>query len=336
MLALTLVPVVVFLAVLVLMDSFKLVRPFAILVAISWGGLAAFALEPVHRALVTGGYVDAQTLVRYVAPAGEEVLKAGFVLLLLARHRIGFLVDAAVQGFAVGAGFALVENASYLAAMPDAPALVWIVRGFGTAVLHGGTTAIVAILAKSWLERQSKPRTVARCAFALLPGLALSTAVHSAYNHLLLPPVASTLLLLIALPLLLLAVFERSERATSDWVGGGMDMELARLDELVSEEFSSSNYGRYLQELKGRFDGPVVADMVCLLRLQLELSVQARALVMARQAGLSLPPDPDLAPALDEVAALRRAIGVTGMMALRPLALRADQDAFHRNVLTRK
>lgn len=335
MLALTLLPVLAFLTVLVLMDSFKLVRPFAILVAISWGGLAAFALDPVHTALVRDGHVDAQRLVRYVAPALEELLKAGFVLLLLARHRIGFLVDAAVQGFAVGAGFALVENASYLAALPDAPTVVWIVRGFGTAVLHGGTTAIVAIMAKSWLGRRAGAQTVGRCVVALLPGLALTTTVHSAYNHLLLPPLASTLLLLIALPLLLVAVFDRSERATSEWVGGGMDMELARLDELVTEEFPNSNYGRYLQELKGRFDGPVVADMVCLLRLQLELSVQARALILARQAGLTLPPDPDLEPTFAEIAALRRAIGVTGMMALRPLALSTEQEAFHRNLLTR-
>ena len=335
MLLLTLLPVLVFLIVLVLMDSFKLVRPFAILAAISWGGLVAFGLEPLHRALVEGGYVDARVLVRYVAPLDEELLKAGFVFLLLARHRIGFLVDAAVQGFAVGAGFALVENVSYLRAMPDAPVVVWLVRGFGTAVLHGGTTAIVAILTKSWLERR-RGHGAASIALAMLPGLGLATAVHAAYNHLLLPPIASTVLLLIALPILLLTVFDRSERATGEWVGGGLDLDFARLQALVSEEFATTNYGQYLQELKSRFEGPVVADMVCLLRLQLELSVQARALVMARQAGLALPPDPDVSHAMAEVGALRRAIGTTGMLALRPLAVSVDRDRFHQHIVRQR
>ena len=53
--------------------------------------------------------------------------------------------DAAIYGFAVGTGFALVENVYYLLSLPGAPAALWIVRGFGTAVMHGGTTAILAM-----------------------------------------------------------------------------------------------------------------------------------------------------------------------------------------------
>ena len=41
-------------------------------------------------------------------------MKAAFIVVLIARRRVGFLVDAAVQGFAVGAGFAVVENIEYL------------------------------------------------------------------------------------------------------------------------------------------------------------------------------------------------------------------------------
>ena len=354
---LALLPVVLFLVALVLMDSFKLVRPVDIGVAIAWGGLVALGLEAVHRVMLDSGQVDSRTLVRYIAPVGEELLKAVFIVVLFARHRVGFLVDAAVQGFAVGAGFALLENVSYLRAMPDAPLMLWVVRGLGTAVLHGATTAIVAILAKSWIDRArhsatpqiGTPEEAQSAApslpeadraphrvpviVAVLPGLALAIAVHSAYNHLLLPPLASTTLPLIVLPLLVVAVFDRSERATGDWVAGGLDLDFDRLQSLVSQEFQTTNYGRYLQELKTRFDGPVVADMVCLLRLQLELSVQARALLMARQAGLTLPADTDLEPSLAEIAALRRSVGATGLLALKPLAVSTDSDAFHRYLL---
>ena len=53
---------------------------------------------------------------RYLAPLVEEALKALWIAVLLRRGRVGFLVDAAILGFAVGAGFALVENVEYLRA----------------------------------------------------------------------------------------------------------------------------------------------------------------------------------------------------------------------------
>jgi RsiW-degrading membrane proteinase PrsW (M82 family) len=44
-------------------------------------------------------------------------------------HRIGFLVDAAIFGFTVGSGFAVIENLYYLEQVPDAGRGTWIVRG---------------------------------------------------------------------------------------------------------------------------------------------------------------------------------------------------------------
>ena len=65
-------------------------------------------------------------------------------------RRTGFLTDAAILGFAVGAGFATVENIYYLRIFPDAPWLVWAIRGLGTAVMHGGASAIFAVLRQAW------------------------------------------------------------------------------------------------------------------------------------------------------------------------------------------
>ena len=61
-------------------------------------------------------------------------------------HRIGFLVDAAIFGFAVGTGFALAENLYYLHLAAEAGMGTWIVRGFGTALMHGGATALFAVM----------------------------------------------------------------------------------------------------------------------------------------------------------------------------------------------
>ncbi len=104
-----LIPVFVFLLVLVLMDSFKLVRPGTVVVAIGIGGGVALVCLLRHGWMLIAG-VPRPAIRYYMAPLTEKTLKAAFIVLLIARRRVGFLVDAAVQGFAVGAGFALVEN----------------------------------------------------------------------------------------------------------------------------------------------------------------------------------------------------------------------------------
>src|SRR4029077_14000067 len=135
------------------------------------------------------------------------------IVYVLAGRRVGFLVDTAVVGFAVGCGFALGENVAFLAALGHATPLLWLVRGFGTAILHGATTSTFAMLAKTAIDRRGTQRGL-----AYLPGWLFVIALHSAFNHLLLPPLAMTALLLIVLPLVVLAVFQRSEEATREWV----------------------------------------------------------------------------------------------------------------------
>jgi RsiW-degrading membrane proteinase PrsW (M82 family) len=325
---LALLPVLLLLCGLLAMDSFKLLRPSSVAVALAWGAAVALMNQPLDEWLLSDVGMELQTLTRYAAPVAEEILKSALIVVLLARRRIGFLIDAAVLGFAVGTGFAVVENFVFLRAMPDSPTMLWVVRGLGTATLHGATTAIAAVVAKSFMEqkRQALPLAVAA-------GVSVAIAIHSAYNHLLLPPLAATIVLLIGLPLMLVAVFDRGEKAAGDWVGTGLDLDLERLESLISQQFQTTNFGIYLQELKSRFEGPVVADMVCLLRLQLELSVQARALLLARQAGLDLPVDDDLGGTLAEMKFLRGSIGRTGLLALKPLQVSTRGVEFHRHVL---
>src|SRR5829696_6990993 len=108
-----LAPALLFLAALWFMDSFRLVRPASIAMALLYGALAALGCEALHVWLMPAAALDPQTFSRYMAPVTEEIAKAAFIAWLIARGRVGFLVDAAVQGFAIGTGFAIVENATY-------------------------------------------------------------------------------------------------------------------------------------------------------------------------------------------------------------------------------
>jgi len=325
--AAALLPVIGFLIALFFMDSFKLVPARAIVLALLVGAVTAVTALWLWPSLHRPGLSSASDI-RYVAPVLEEVLKASIIVILLLRGRAGFLVDAAVLGFAVGAGFAVAENVVYLGALRHASLALWLVRGFGTAMLHGGATSIFAILARALVDRY--PGRLHR---AFIPPLLVAIVIHSAFNHLPLPPAGLTAVIMIVLPLLLIAVFDRSERATREWMGAGMDLDIEVLQLVGSEHFALTRFGQYLEELRSRFPAIVVADMYCLLRLELELSVQARAFVMAREAGLELRADDDLAVSLAEREYLQQSIGRTGLLALRPLQVTGLRDRWHRNLL---
>ena len=312
--ALALVPVLAFLGVLVLMDSFKLVPIRSVVRLILAGALAAFVGARLHGLILDSALISDVTLSRYLAPVTEELLKALPLVFLLARKRIGFLVDAAILGFAVGAGFALVENLEYLRALGQGSVFLWIVRGFGTAVLHGGTTSIMAVLSKS-LEERHPGAGVAVC----LPGLAVAVAIHSLFNHFILPPVVMTLVLFVTLPFLLVGVFAQSEKGTRAWLGAGFDSDVDMLQSTLGQDVTETRVGRYLLSLRSRFDGPVVADMMCLLRVHLELSIRAKGILMAREAGLPIEIGDDVRDNLNELRYLERSIGATGRLALQPM-----------------
>ena len=323
-----LAPGLLFLAALWFMDTFRLVRVSSVVVALLYGAGAALGCEVLHAWLLPASALDAQSFSRYVAPLTEETAKALFVAVLILRGRIGFLVDAAVLGFAVGTGFAMVENVTYLRDYGDAPMMLWALRGLGAGILHGAATAVAAIMGKAVADLY--PRLLPLTA---VPGITVAIVIHSAYNHLLVFPVLAPMIVLVALPIIVAVVFERSEQATREWVGAGLDLDLTLLELVMSDGFQSTRFGVYLGKLRGRFDGPVIADMFCLLRIELELAVQAKARMIAHAAGLELPVDEDVLAALSERSYLQRSIGRTGLRALEPLRVTSHRDYWHQHVL---
>jgi RsiW-degrading membrane proteinase PrsW (M82 family) len=324
-----LTPVLAFLALLQLMDSFKLVTVRMVLSTIAAGVVVALIWMPLHTWLLVTTDIELKYFTRYIAPLTEELGKATVIGVLFWRRRVGFLVDAAVLGFAVGAGFALVENTDYLIHLENPSPVLWLVRGFGTAVLHGATSEVLAMVTRAMLERPGRSLLT-----AVIPGFTLAVVIHSAFNHVLLPPLAMTALLLMLLPLVIVLVFQRSERATREWVTTGLDLDVELLQLVESDLFGATRFASYLNELRVRVGGMVAADMFCMLRLDLEISVQAKALLLAREAGLNLPVSADLRAALRESAYLQRSIGRAGLLALKPLQIVSDRDRWHRFVLT--
>jgi RsiW-degrading membrane proteinase PrsW (M82 family) len=328
--AVSLIPVFVFLAGLIFLDSYKLVRFRAVLTAIGAGAVAAIIGLLLNRWLMQMWPVSTTVFSRYAAPLVEETLKALYLVYLLKSKRVGFMVDAAICGFAVGAGFSLLENIYYLHAVGKPDILIWIVRGLGTAAMHGTTTALFGILAKATADRRSSMGIA-----VLIPGFTLAVGVHSLYNHFIIPPVPATLLLLTILPLMIIVVFQRSERATRIWLGKGMDADMELLDLIVSDRIAATPVGVYLQTLKDKFPGTMVADMLCLLRIHCELALGAKGVLLMREAGIKPPVNPEIIAKFRELRFLEKSLGKTGRLAMAPFLKTSRRDLWQLYMIGR-
>ena len=317
----SLTPVLIFLAALIFLDSYKLVSPRMIVLTIVVGGISALLSAAVNNAISSTHAIGTIAFSRYIAPLVEESAKAAFVVILFRLNRIGFMVDAAIYGFAIGAGFSLVENAFYLYRLDTGNILVWVIRGFGTAAMHASTMAMLAVMAKNLIDRTGKFRW-----WAFVPGLLLAYGIHSLFNHFILSPTLSTVLLLIILPLLVVLVFQRSEKATEQWLGVGFDADQELIRQLSTGEFEQTKIGAYLQTLRERFPGEAVVDMFCLLRIHTELALRAKGIMMMRQAGIEVPPDPELQEQMNEIKYLEKSIGQTGKLAILPFLHSSSRD----------
>ncbi len=322
-------PACLFLLSLVYLDSFKLVR-FRTIVQLIALGCAAAVLSLVLNRLLEANGVSHRFLMRFGAPGIEEILKGLPLLLFLRTKRIGFLIDAAIDGFAIGTGFALVENVYYLSSLPHGQPALWIVRGFGTAVMHGGTTAILAMTTAVMSGRRHSDAL-----WLVIPGLLMAFAIHSAFNHFIFSPVVSTAITVVVLPPLLVMVFGQSEQYLREWLGSGFDLDAELLRAIQSEDFGQSPAGEYLQSLRDHLDGPVVADMLCYLRLHSELSLRAKGVLMLRENGFRVKKDMDVAAKLAELGYLKRSIGKTGELALAPILRDRPHDLWQLHMLER-
>jgi RsiW-degrading membrane proteinase PrsW (M82 family) len=320
-LLLSLAPVVAFLLGLHALDTYRLLTFRRVLIAVLYGGAAALACYAVNTwgfSLWGTGYAQVG------APVFEELAKAAFVILCVARNRVGFPVDAAVVGFAVGSGFSLVENLVYLRQLSaDVSPLVWLVRGVGTALMHGGATAILGVTAVAlWVRWRW---------WAAVPAFAAGMGVHILYNSGLLPALERTAVILVTLPPLLMLVFWQSERMLARWLHAKLDDDLRTLDMIESGAFLDSTPGVYLASLRDSFQPEVVADLFCLLRLSAELSAKAKGELMQREMGFEpAADDPERGELLAEMARLERGIGKAGRRALAQLLPPNARDQWER------
>ena len=309
----SLLPVVVLVVVLFRLDSHRLlgtgfiVRMFAAggAIAVLCGFLNAFAIELLN--------VQFDRYTRFVGPLIEELLKASVIVYLFRTTRIGFLIDAGILGFTVGAGFSFVENIYYLTTVHDAHYGVWMVRGFGTAIMHGGATALFAIIAEVMTERHLKMNPM-----LYVPGLIVAFLLHSVFNHFPVSPILATVVTLLILPTILFLLFERNQTTIHNFLEMDFAAHRRLLGQIRHGEYSGCEAGRFLKDMKDKLAGPVAEEMIQYFCLHTELVLSAESILLAREQGVEMEVGRDIEEKLRAMHELERHIGRAGLRTLRP------------------
>lgn len=310
----SLIPVILFLIGLFLLDSFKLVRKSLLILSIIWGLAAAVSAYYLNTFLANQLNLSFDIFSQWIAPFIEEILKIAIIIFLIGQKKIGFTIDAAIYGFASGTGFSLAENSFYLMELEASNNfIVFLLRGFGTALMHGGCTSLAAMMMLAGVQRDK------HYTLALLPSLLLAIVIHGGFNRFWLNPVLQTALIFFTLPMIFILLFQRSNHLMQDWLEIEFSSEVALLAMIKKGHFRRTKAGEYLMNLKQYFEPELMVDLYCYLSLYLELSIISKRNIMLKEQGFQIGKETGIEEKLNELHQLRHHIGKTGIIALQPL-----------------
>lgn len=328
-------PVIVLLVVFERLDVFRLVSGGAVAAYASAGAVLAMISYVSNGHVMDGLPIGVTDYSRYVAPLIEEVLKGLVIMGLFATDRVGFKLDAAIAGFAVGAGFSVFENGYLLTIFPGASLGVWLVRGFGTAVMHGGCTALFAVITHEFSEHQAHHNGshTKLYPWVFAPGLLVAIAVHSAFNHLPGNPMLAMLGAMLLIPLTLLAVFAKAGATAHEWLEHDHERHAQMLADLRAGRFGDSDDGRALRDIAQRFPARIAQDAREWIELQLSLVLRAEEILLAHERGERLEVGATEHADFQRLDALGRDLGRAARHAIEPHLRFSRSDLYELHML---
>jgi len=293
------------------------------------GCAAALAAYLININLITILGINWIQFSKYAAPVIEEFLKVSFIIYFLYKKRIAFLVDGAIFGFSIGAGFAVLENIYYLNSIGEANITIWILRGFGTAIMHGCTTAVYSMIAKYYSDKNEKLNPAIVILFLFVP-----VFIHGFFNSFIISPFAFSAMQLIISPVIFYAVFLYSEKQMKSW----MEISLESNHELISAinagGLLETKAGKYLQSLKDKYSPLIRVDLLCYIRLYIELSMIAKGFLIMKEVGIANSKVADIKEKIYEINYLEKKIGFMGKMAVQPIIYNEKGIDWMKEMLT--
>jgi protease PrsW len=318
---LALLPVLALLAAFVWLDAFRLMNAREVALLLFAGAVGAVIAWPVAGRFLDTLPIGYSNYSRFVAPWIEEAIKAAIIILLFRFNRIGYKLDAVICGFAIGAGFSVVENIMYLVRFPDYGAGTWLVRGFGTAIMHGTTLAVLAAIAHEFAERETR-EAAGDFDFSLMwfvPGYGVAVALHTAFNQFPDRPLLAMLGAAIVGPIALIAVFKLGTHEAHRWLSAECAVHRDQVEALRAGRWPGGPAGQKIAALAERVDAESARRIRRYWELQAWLVAEAEEVMLEESAGDAEYDAGQVRAAFDELNGLRRALGRSTFAALQAL-----------------
>jgi len=299
------------------LDKYKTGEKWVVGISVLAGLAAYYAATQINPATMRFGWVDYDQMVRFVAPTVEEILKAVILFFLVRRAKFTYFVDGAIYGFAVGIGFAVIENFEYIFGHSDVAMAVAVNRVISTNLMHAAATAVTGIVL-GW-ARFGKP---ALRLPLYLTGVLPAIALHTGYNNLV-TRVTSGLLLVYAIFVgagaagLIILMIRRGLKEEQGWI----QEKLGAADRVEQQEVAAvQNIDRMepvFKRLTDTFGAETAKRIEQLLVIQARLGIQRKAAEKMSDEKMRLAIQAQIGELRIEMETIRKQIGSYAMVYLR-------------------
>ena len=339
--AVSLIPIIVYIIFIYKIDHFALISIKRLLLLALIGmltALACFGLFLLTDRVISGKSAD------IIHPVIEELVKSIPLLILAFRKRIAFFIDSVICGAAVGGGFSFLENTFYLVLGDSVDLSTGLFRGLEVALIHMGCSAIIAagmMMAVRQIERKRSRTAMSWNDIIKTTALFVAAqAFHVFHNMFQFTPIMQFFWVLAVMIGMIAVVYFYDIDMTHRWLDKGLDMQINLLRSIEGGHLLNTPTGTFLESVKESFPPNVYFDIICYVRLQIELSVAAKTRFMLHEVGMDEPLEANkkelYMSQFVELIELEKNIGPSAKMTIAPIVKLSPADTQALNNLLKE
>ena len=339
--AVSLIPIIVYIIFIYKIDHFALISIKRLLLLALIGmltALACFGLFLLTDRVISGKSAD------IIHPVIEELVKSIPLLILAFRKRIAFFIDSVICGAAVGGGFSFLENIFYLVLGDSVDLSTGLFRGLEVALIHMGCSAIIAagmMMVVRQMERKRSRMPMSTNDIIKTTALfVVALAFHIFHNTFQFTPIMQFVWVLSVMIGMIAVVYFYDIDMTHRWLDKGLDMQINLLRSIEGGHLLNTPTGTFLESVKELFPPNVYFDIICYVRLQIELSVAAKTRFMLHEVGMDEPLEANkkelYMSQFVELIELEKNIGPSAKMTIAPIVKLSPADTQALNNLLKE
>ena len=339
--AVSLIPIIVYIIFIYKIDHFALISIKRLLLLALIGmltALACFGLFLLTDRVISGKSAD------IIHPVIEELVKSIPLLILAFRKRIAFFIDSVICGAAVGGGFSFLENIFYLVLGDSVDLSTGLFRGLEVALIHMGCSAIIAagmMMAVRQIERKRSRTAMSWNDIIKTTALFVAAlAFHVFHNMFQFTPIMQFFWVLSVMIGMIAVVYFYDIDMTHRWLDKGLDMQINLLRSIEGGHLLNTPTGTFLESVKELFPPNVYFDIICYVRLLIELSVAAKTRFMLHEVGMDEPLEANkkelYMSQFVELGELEKNIGPSAKMTIAPIVKLSPADTQALNNLLKE